>query len=120
MGGAPDDHTERDDRGGQVAVDDFYDDQMKYVQCMRAKSGYKDFPAPMLSGYPDWDKVNEIGSQSGRNEGIKGGKNGACVAELRAASGPSPSATSRRTTSRCSRTPSACGTTASPGSPIRP
>ncbi|MYQ87730.1 MULTISPECIES: hypothetical protein [unclassified Streptomyces] len=61
----------------------FYDAQVKYVQCMRAKGGYKDFPDPTLSGYLDWDKINEIGSQPGRNEGIKGGRNGACVAELR-------------------------------------
>ncbi|MFF8715009.1 hypothetical protein ACF07T_26735 [Streptomyces sp. NPDC015184] len=63
----------------------FYDAQLKYVQCMRAKGGYKDFPDPRLSGYLDWDKVNEIGSQPGRNEGIKGGRNGACVPELQAA-----------------------------------
>ncbi|MEV8451261.1 hypothetical protein AB0467_01340 [Streptomyces sp. NPDC052095] len=63
----------------------FYDAQVKYVQCMRAKGGYKDFPDPKLSGHLDWDKVNEIGSQPGRNEGIKGGKDGACVPELRAA-----------------------------------
>ncbi|MCX5339568.1 hypothetical protein [Streptomyces atratus] len=63
----------------------FYDAQMKYVQCMRAKGGYKDFPDPKLSGHLDWTKVNEIGSQPGRNEGIKGGKDGACVTELQAA-----------------------------------
>ncbi|MFF2007615.1 hypothetical protein ACFVWY_00885 [Streptomyces sp. NPDC058195] len=68
----------------------FYDIQMKYVQCMRAKGGYKDFPDPRLSGYLDWDKVNEIGSQPGRNEGIKGGKNGVCVAELRASMDAEP------------------------------
>ncbi|WP_406252720.1 hypothetical protein OH786_17935 [Streptomyces atratus] len=68
----------------------FYDAQMKYVQCMRVKGGYKDFPDPTLSGYLDWDKVNEIGSQPGRNEGIKGGRNGACVAELQAAMAAEP------------------------------
>lgn len=68
----------------------FYDAQLKYVQCMRVKGGYKDFPDPKLSGYLDWDKVNEIGSQPGRNEGIKGGRNGACVTELRAAMDAEP------------------------------
>ncbi|MFF9347074.1 hypothetical protein [Streptomyces sp. NPDC014734] len=71
--------------GGPAGRSAFYDTQMKYVQCMRAKGGYKDFPDPMLNGYLDWDKVNEIGSQPGRNEGIKGGRNGVCVAELQAA-----------------------------------
>lgn len=68
----------------------FYDAQLKYVRCMRVKGGYKDFPDPKLSGYLDWDKVNEIGSQPGRNEGIKGGKDGACVAELQAAMDAEP------------------------------
>ncbi|MFF2405323.1 hypothetical protein [Streptomyces sp. NPDC058092] len=68
----------------------FYDAQMKYVQCMRVKGGYKDFPDPKLSGYLDWAKVNEIGSQPGRNDGIKGGKNGVCVDELRAALSAEP------------------------------
>lgn len=63
----------------------FYDAQLKYVQCMRAKGGYKDFPDPKLSGYLDWAKVDEIGSQPGRNAGIKGGRNGVCVTELQAA-----------------------------------
>lgn len=62
-----------------------YDAHMKYVQCMRAKGGYKDFPDPKLSGYFDWTKINEIGSRPGRNEGIKGGENGVCVNELQAA-----------------------------------
>ncbi|MGY3677722.1 hypothetical protein [Streptomyces sp. TE33382] len=69
---------------------EFYDAQMTYVQCMRAKGGYPDFPDPKLSGYLDWAKVNEIGSQPGRNEGIKGGKNGACVPELQAAMTATP------------------------------
>ncbi|MFD9485406.1 hypothetical protein ACFWBX_15715 [Streptomyces sp. NPDC059991] len=68
----------------------FYDAQMKYVQCMRVKGGYQDFPDPKLSGYLDWAKVNEIGSRPGRNEGIKGGKNGTCVAELRDAMNAEP------------------------------
>ncbi|MFE6664197.1 hypothetical protein ACFVFH_11650 [Streptomyces sp. NPDC057697] len=68
----------------------FYDAQLKYVRCMRAKGGYKEFPDPTLSGYLDWDKVNEIGSRPGRNEGIKGGRNGACVTELRAAMAAEP------------------------------
>ncbi|MFB7915358.1 hypothetical protein [Streptomyces sp. NPDC056061] len=70
---------------GPAGKNAFYDAQMKYVQCMRVKGGYKDFPDPTLSGYPDWDKVNAIGAQPGRNEGIKGGRNGACTAELQAA-----------------------------------
>ncbi|MFF4081648.1 hypothetical protein ACFYZN_19870 [Streptomyces sp. NPDC001777] len=68
----------------------FYDAQLKYVQCMRAKGGYKDFPDPRLSGHLDWDKINEIGAQPGRNEGIKGGRNGVCVPELQAAMAAEP------------------------------
>ncbi|MEU3653443.1 hypothetical protein AB0E67_11520 [Streptomyces sp. NPDC032161] len=78
-------------RGGQAAgKSEFYDAQMKYVQCMRAKGGYKDFPDPRLSGHLDWDKINEIGAQPHRNEGIKGGKGGACVDEFRAAMAAEP------------------------------
>ncbi|MFF3731085.1 hypothetical protein ACFYXM_12370 [Streptomyces sp. NPDC002476] len=78
-------------QGGQAAgKSEFYDAQMKYVQCMRAKGGYKDFPDPKLSGHLDWDKVNEIGAQPGRNDGIKGGKEGSCVDELRAAMAAEP------------------------------
>ncbi|MGW7412570.1 hypothetical protein [Streptomyces sp. NPDC054863] len=61
----------------------FYDAQMKFVQCMRAKGGYKEFPDPKLSGYLDWVKVNELGSQPGRNKGIKAGKDNVCLPELR-------------------------------------
>ncbi|MFF3954063.1 hypothetical protein ACFYY1_12720 [Streptomyces sp. NPDC001890] len=75
---------------GPAAKSAFYDAQLKYVRCMRVKGGYKDFPDPKLSGYLDWDKVNEIGSQPGRNEGIKGGEGGACVAELQAAMDAEP------------------------------
>ncbi|MFJ2743536.1 hypothetical protein ACIO3O_28230 [Streptomyces sp. NPDC087440] len=77
------DSTSDSASGSQPAAKSaFYDAQLKYVQCMRAKGGYPDFPDPHLDGYPDWDKINEIGSQPGRNEGIKGGKNGVCVTEL--------------------------------------
>ncbi|MFE7466851.1 hypothetical protein ACFU6R_22495 [Streptomyces sp. NPDC057499] len=75
---------------------EFYDVQVKYVQCMRAKGGYPDFPDPRLSGYLDWDRINEIGSQPGRNEGIKGGKNGACVTELRATMDAEPKIDQRK------------------------
>ncbi|MFD8825104.1 hypothetical protein ACFV1C_22465 [Streptomyces sp. NPDC059605] len=85
---APATGTAKDDGGPSAppaGKSAFYDAQLKYVQCMRAKGGYKDFPDPRLSGYLDWDKVNEIGAQPGRNEGIKGGRNGVCVPELQAA-----------------------------------
>lgn len=75
---------------GSAGKSAFYDAQMKYVQCMRAKGGYKDFPDPRLSGHLDYDKVNEIGAQPGRNAGIKGGENGACVPELQAAMAAEP------------------------------
>ncbi|MFI2210160.1 hypothetical protein [Streptomyces sp. NPDC020141] len=73
--------------GGKSA---FYDAQMEYVRCMRAKGGYPDFPDPRLSGHLDWDKINEIGAQPGRNEGIKGGKNGACRDEIQTAMAATP------------------------------
>ncbi|MFI1934489.1 hypothetical protein [Streptomyces sp. NPDC020330] len=68
----------------------YYDAQVAFVQCMRAKGGYKDFPDPKLSGHLDWDKINRIGSQPGRNEGIKAGKNNVCVDELQAAMAVEP------------------------------
>ncbi|MCX4823945.1 hypothetical protein OG883_29540 [Streptomyces sp. NBC_01142] len=60
----------------------FYDAQVKYVQCMRTKGGYKDFPDPKLSGHLDWAKVDEIASQPGQMEAAKGGKNAVCGPEL--------------------------------------
>ncbi|MGC5530313.1 hypothetical protein [Streptomyces sp. SR-10] len=68
----------------------FYDAQVAFVQCMRAKGGYKDFPDPRLSGYLDWEKVGEIGSQPGRNHGIKAGKDNVCLDELRASMAAEP------------------------------
>lgn len=68
----------------------FYDAQMTYIECMRAKGGYPDFPDPKLNGHPDWEKINAIGSQPGRNHGIKGGKNGVCVDQLQAVSAATP------------------------------
>ncbi|MFD5557193.1 hypothetical protein ACFWIA_25565 [Streptomyces sp. NPDC127068] len=62
----------------------FYDAQVTFVQCMRAKGDYPEYPDPKLSGYLDWDKINELGSQPGRNQGIKAGKNNVCVPELQA------------------------------------
>ncbi|MFE2558086.1 hypothetical protein ACFXGT_19085 [Streptomyces sp. NPDC059352] len=63
----------------------FYDAQLKYVQCMRAKGGYKDYPDPKLSGHLDWAKIEEISSRPGRNEAAKGGKDGVCAPELQQA-----------------------------------
>ncbi|MBL1116603.1 hypothetical protein JK364_30055 [Streptomyces sp. 110] len=63
----------------------FYDAQMDYVRCMRAKGGAKDFPDPKLSGYLDWDKINQLEDPSGTGEVTKGGKDGACADELRKA-----------------------------------
>ncbi|MEU6822857.1 hypothetical protein ABZ921_19695 [Streptomyces atriruber] len=63
----------------------FYDAQLKYVQCMRTKAGVKDFPDPKLSGYLDWPKIDGLVDPNGKGEEYKGGKNGACVPELRAA-----------------------------------
>ncbi|MEU6613166.1 hypothetical protein [Streptomyces parvus] len=68
----------------------FYDAQVAFVQCMRSKGGYQDYPDPKLSGHLDWTKINEIGSRPGRNEGIKAGKNNVCVAELQAAMAAEP------------------------------
>ncbi len=69
---------------------EFYDAQLKYVQCMRTEGGYKDFPDPKLSGYLDWDKVDEIGARPGANAGIKGGKGGGCVDQMKAAMAAEP------------------------------
>ncbi|MEU7517721.1 hypothetical protein AB0B13_37840 [Streptomyces sp. NPDC042898] len=63
----------------------FYDAQLKYVQCMRTKGGYKDYPDPKLSGHLDWSKIEEISSRPGQNEAAKGGKNGVCGPELQEA-----------------------------------
>jgi hypothetical protein len=64
----------------------YYDAQLKYVQCMRAKAGFKDFPDPKLSGHLDWDKIDEIGAGGD----IKGGKGSACTDELMAAMDAEP------------------------------
>ncbi|MEU3688608.1 hypothetical protein [Streptomyces narbonensis] len=63
----------------------FYDAQLKYVQCMRGKGGYKDFPDPKLSGHLDWTKIEEISSRPGQNEAAKGGRKGICAPELQRA-----------------------------------
>ncbi|MER7913929.1 hypothetical protein [Streptomyces sp. NPDC096068] len=61
----------------------FYDAQLKYVRCMRAKGGYADYPDPKLSGHLDWDRIGAIASRPGQQEAYKGGKDGVCVPELR-------------------------------------
>ncbi|MEU8763289.1 hypothetical protein [Streptomyces sp. NPDC048659] len=66
----------------------FYDAQMVYVRCMRAKAGVKDFPDPKLSGYLDWTKIDEL--SAAHPEVSKGGRNGACVNELLAAQQQEP------------------------------
>lgn len=76
--------------GAGVSKSEFYDAQMKYVRCMRAKGGFKDFPDPRLSGYLDWDKVEEIASRPGNNEAYKGGRNQACAPEMQAAFAAEP------------------------------
>ncbi|MFE6913212.1 hypothetical protein [Streptomyces rubiginosohelvolus] len=68
----------------------YYDAQVAFVRCMRTEGGYQDYPDPKLSGYLDWEKVNEIGSRPGANQGIKAGKNNACVDELQAAMAVEP------------------------------
>ncbi|MFH8608915.1 hypothetical protein ACH4D5_15695 [Streptomyces sp. NPDC018029] len=71
--------------GANKARSAFYDAQLKYVQCMRGKAGVKDFPDPKLSGYLDWAKIDEVVDPKGNGEEYKGGKDGVCVPELRAA-----------------------------------
>ncbi|QDY75584.1 hypothetical protein [Streptomyces qinzhouensis] len=68
----------------------FYDAQMVYVRCMRTKGGSKDFPDPRLSGHLDWSKINEIRDPRGDGSDTKGGRNGVCGPELRAASDLAP------------------------------
>ncbi|MFB8213304.1 hypothetical protein [Streptomyces anulatus] len=68
----------------------FFDAQVVFVRCMRTEGGYKDYPDPKLSGHLDWEKVNEIGSRPGRNEGIKAGRNNVCLDELQAALAAEP------------------------------
>ncbi|MFJ2022692.1 hypothetical protein ACIODW_02615 [Streptomyces sp. NPDC087897] len=68
----------------------YYDAQVAFVRCMRAEGGYPEYPDPKLSGHLDWSKVNELGSQPGRNQGIKAGKNNVCVDELKASMAVEP------------------------------
>ncbi|MGW1976926.1 hypothetical protein [Streptomyces sp. NPDC001889] len=68
----------------------YYDAQVTFVQCMRARGGYKDYPDPRLSGYPDWTRIHEIGSRPGRNSGIKAGRDNVCLPELQAAMDAEP------------------------------
>ncbi|WP_055566676.1 hypothetical protein [Streptomyces atriruber] len=76
---------EGEDSGKGQGRSAFYDAQLKYVQCMRAKAGVKDFPDPKLSGYLDWPKIDGLVDPNGKGEEYKGGKNGVCVPELRVA-----------------------------------
>ncbi|MFD9860772.1 hypothetical protein [Streptomyces alboflavus] len=68
----------------------FYDAQLTYVRCMRAKAGLKDYPDPKLSGYLDWSKIEKLVDPNGGGEEYKGGKNGVCADELRAAMNKEP------------------------------
>ncbi|ATL29440.1 hypothetical protein [Streptomyces formicae] len=68
----------------------FYDAQVKYVQCMRAKAGVEDFPDPELSGYLDMSEVEKVVDPNGNGEEYKGGKDGVCVTELKAAMNVEP------------------------------
>ncbi|MFJ2771147.1 hypothetical protein [Streptomyces sp. NPDC087300] len=75
---------------GKKGKSAFYDAQVKYVQCMRAKAGVKDFPDPELSGYLDQSKVEKVVDPNGNGEEYKGGKGGVCVAELKNAMNQEP------------------------------
>ncbi|MEW2530210.1 hypothetical protein [Streptomyces sp. NPDC047071] len=74
--------TSGGDKAGKSA---FFDAQMKYVRCMRTKAGLKDYPDPKLSGYLDWPEIDKIVDPDGSGEEYKGGKDGVCGDELRAA-----------------------------------
>ncbi|WP_330240079.1 hypothetical protein [Streptomyces sp. NBC_00525] len=69
----------------QAGKSAYYDAQLKYVQCMRGKGGYKDFPDPKLSGYLDWNKIEDVVERTGEGEAYKGGKDGVCFPEMQAA-----------------------------------
>ncbi|MGW5676573.1 hypothetical protein ACWEV4_16095 [Streptomyces sp. NPDC003860] len=77
-------------KGASAGKSAFYDAQMEYVRCMRAKGGSKDFPDPKLSGHLDWDAINAMPDRVGSGQGHKGGKDGVCGPELRAASNLEP------------------------------
>ncbi|PBC86513.1 hypothetical protein SAMN05428945_5942 [Streptomyces sp. 2224.1] len=62
----------------------FYDAQMKYVQCLR-KNVSKDFPAPKLSGYLDWTKIEELETSMGSESLVKGTRGRVCTPEMRKA-----------------------------------
>ncbi|MEU6327928.1 hypothetical protein ABZ851_11665 [Streptomyces sp. NPDC047049] len=62
----------------------FYDAQMKYVQCLR-KNVSKDFPAPKLSGYLDWTKIEELETSMGGESLVKGTRGRVCAPEMRKA-----------------------------------
>ncbi|MDT0455080.1 hypothetical protein RM550_04910 [Streptomyces sp. DSM 41527] len=62
----------------------FYDAQMKYVQCLR-KNVSKDFPAPKLSGYLDWTKIEELETSLGSESLIKGTRGRVCAPEMQKA-----------------------------------
>ncbi|WP_051856478.1 hypothetical protein [Streptomyces sp. NRRL B-1347] len=75
------------DRTGKSA---FFDAQMTYVRCMRTKAGLKDYPDPKLSGHLDFGKIEKLVDPNGGGEEYKGGKNGVCAEELRAAMNKEP------------------------------
>ncbi|MGA4840663.1 hypothetical protein [Streptomyces sp. G45] len=70
--------------GDSTGKSAFYDAQMDYVRCMRGKGGAPGFPAPKLSGHLDFSKIEELPA-IGNGEQFKGGKDGACVEEMRRA-----------------------------------
>lgn len=83
--GKPADSTKDGADGVKKHKSAFYDAQVKYVQCMRGKAGVKDFPDPELSGYLDMSEVEKVVDPNGNGEEYKGGKDGVCVTELKAA-----------------------------------
>ncbi|MEU8780805.1 hypothetical protein [Streptomyces sp. NPDC048637] len=75
--------------GGAQGKSAFYDAQMKYVQCMRKKVD-KDFPDPKVTGYLNWEKIDELVEKTGNTWIHKGGENGACTSEMRNATKVEP------------------------------
>lgn len=94
--GAAGKEKEKDKNGGDPSKpaaegkSAFYDAQLTYVRCMRTKAGLKDYPDPKLSGYLDWSKIEKLVDPNGGGEEYKGGKNGVCADELRAAMNQEP------------------------------
>ncbi|MEU3602322.1 hypothetical protein ABZ714_26920 [Streptomyces sp. NPDC006798] len=74
----------------------FYEAQLVYVRCMRAKGGVADFPDPRPGGHLDYPQIDDLVDPGRRGEEYQGGRNAVCLPELRAATALAPARDARQ------------------------